>query len=265
MNLCRLALVFLSLLVLAPTRAVAAPASAPAGSTPLLPDTTLDSLAGSLRGFLIEYLPTPLYTTTKNWGNTRPVANGVKWKGKGLKVHAEVMKAPKNDGIWTRLTLTSPNLRNSLILDLRNLRAAPQGPATFDAFVAFDVTAEYERQSWMSGARLYSGSTRLRFRVKLAMQCEVTSRLEKHDGAMPDLVFRMRVVKANLSYDNLVFEHVAGLGGEAAKLIGEAVKGGLHRFHPGLEREMLAKAEAAVVKAADTKEVRVSLARVLPR
>ncbi len=65
---------------------------------------------------------------------------------------------------------------------------------------------------------------------------------------------------AYLGYDNLVVEHVAGVGGEAAKLIGDAVKKGLDQWHPSLERELLAKADAALVKAGDLKEVRVSLA-----
>ena len=72
----------------------------------------------------------------------------------------------------------------------------------------------------------------LRFRIHLRLKCEVTSHLERTGGTIPDLVFRMRVVNADVMYDSLVFEHVLGLGGEAAKLIGEAVKGGVHRFNP---------------------------------
>src|SRR5579859_3846808 len=150
-------------------------------SPPLLPDGALDSLAGSLRAVMIHELPTPLYSTSKNWDHTRRVTNGVNW----AHVKPELMKAPKNDGIWTKLTLTAPNLRNSLILDLRNLRQTPNGPTTFDVFLSFDADAEYERQNWKAGVRVYSGSTRVRFRVKLALKCEVTSRFEKHGLAVP--------------------------------------------------------------------------------
>jgi hypothetical protein len=38
------------------------------------------------------------------------------------------------------------------------------------------------------------------------------------------------------------------------------VKKGLDQWHPSLERELLAKADAALVKAGDLKEVRVGLA-----
>ncbi|HZT80272.1 MAG TPA: hypothetical protein VFA26_08625, partial [Gemmataceae bacterium] len=69
-----------------------------------------------------------------------------------------------------------------------------------------------------------------------------------------------RATKADLRYDNLVVEHVAGVGGELAKLIGDAFHGGLTQWRPALERELLARADAAIVRAADTKEVRVNLA-----
>jgi hypothetical protein len=233
-------------------------------ATPL-PDGTLDSLAASLRSCLATDLPSPLYTTSNNWGHTKNVANGVTWRGKGLNVHPEIQKAAKADGIWTRLTLTAPNLRNSLALDLRNVEHTAAGATTFDANLSFDAHAEYERQNWKAGARLYSGSTRIRFRVKLALKCEVTARVERGSSLVPNLVVRMRVVKADASYDNLVFEHVVGLGGDAAKLIGEAVKGGLHRFQPNLERDLLAKANAAIVKAADTREVSLSLSLLAGR
>jgi hypothetical protein len=238
----------------------AAPVSAArAAPSTALPDGTLESLSNSLREVLIHEMPTPLYKDEKNWGHQRLVANGVKWKGQGLKVHPEMMKAPKNDGIWTRMILTAPNTRNSLVVKLSNLQHTPGGPTTFDTYLAFECNAEYERQNWKAGVRIFSGSTRVRFRIHLRLKCEVTSRLERTGRMLPDLFFRMRVVHADVTYDNLVCEHVLGLGGEAARMIGEAIKGGVHKFHPSLEREMLAKANAAIVKAADTREVRVHL------
>ena len=122
---------------------------------------------------------------------------------------------------------------------------------------------EFEEWIWESGIRLYSGSLRARMRVHLHLDCEVTVRLEPSKTFLPDAVFRLRVVKANLSYDQLVVEHIAGIGGSGAKLLGEAVHGALKQWHPSLERDLLAKANAAIVKAGDTREVKLSLASLL--
>ena len=73
----------------------------------------------------------------------------------------------------------------------------------------------------------------------------------------------MKVNEAQLFYENLVIEHTAGLGGDAAKILGELAVDTVKKARPELERDLLNKANAAIVKAADTKEVRVSLDSLL--
>jgi hypothetical protein len=97
------------------------------------------------------------------------------------------------------------------------------------------------------------------------LACEIAFRIESSDLLLPAAVVRLRVVQANTSYDRLVVEHINGIGGEAAELIGDALHGGLNRWHPSLERDLLAKANAAIEKSADTKEVRVSLEALLKK
>ena len=46
----------------------------------------------------------------------------------------------------------------------------------------------------------------------------------------------LKVTKAELGYENLKFEHLAGVGGEAAELIGEAGHKLLTQWKPSLER-----------------------------
>jgi hypothetical protein len=69
----------------------------------------------------------------------------------------------------------------------------------------------------------------------------------------------VKVTEAKLFYEKLVIEHTAGIGGDAAKLLGDAVIDMVKQAKPSLERDLLKKANAAIVKAADTKEIRVSL------
>ena len=88
-------------------------------------------------------------------------------------------------------------------------------------------------------------------------------KLEPNGTLLPDAVFRLRATEAKLGFDHFQLEHVAGVGGELAKLIGEAVQAGLEEWRPSLERELLDKADAAIVKAADTKEMRLSVMKLL--
>ena len=228
-----------------------------------LGDSSLESLSGSLRGLLLHALPTPLYTNEAHWGQKKDVQAGFVWRGKGLDVHPEARMEAKNHGLWWQVHVTAPNLADSLVFDLRDVQTPEPGRMLFTAFVSFDVDADYDREKWDEGLRLYSTSVRARMRVRLTLHCEATGKVEKKDGPLPDMVFRLRVVKADFNYDNLVVEHIAGVGGELARVIGDAARSGANQWHPSFEKHLLEKADAAIEKAADTKEVRLSLSKIL--
>jgi hypothetical protein len=223
---------------------------------------SVDALAGTLRGFLIKSLPNPLYEDTRHWGMQKPVRE-VKWRGKGVHVHPENIEVLKNDGRWWKVRVTGERLADTLVFDLRDTQQPEPGRLTFTAFISFDTHVDFDRQIWHSGRRTYSGSIRARLRIKLTLHCEATARLDGGDGLLPDAIVRLRVLQAESGYDNFVVEHIAGLGGEAAKLLGDAARGSLKQWRPSMERELLARADAALVKAGDTKEVRVSLSKLL--
>jgi hypothetical protein len=229
----------------------------------LLGDKSPDALAGSLRGFLVRNLPPTLYEDNRHWGQQAEVAHGVRWKGQGLHVHPEVTYALKNHGRWWRAKVTADNLPDTLIFDLRDFAQPEPGRLTFTVHVALDVGIEYERQTWEAGTRLYSGSVRARARVKLTLPCEASARIETDGKWLPDAVLRLHVTGSDFSYDHFVVEHVAGVGGDAAKLLGNAARSALRQWRPSLERNLVEKANAAILKAGDAKEVRVSLLSLL--
>jgi len=234
----------------------APPAPAPANADPTA------ALAGSLRGLLIESLPTPLYEDTSHWGKQKLVAGRTRWRGKGANVHPEVEQVLKNDGRWWKVRVTASRPASTLALDIRDVQKPEPGRLLFTAALATDADVEFERQTWKQGVRFYSGSARARLRVKLTLRCEAVSRIEG-GKLLPEAVFRLRVLQSDLGYDNFVVEHIAGVGGGAAKVLGETAHATLQRLRPSLERHLLAKANAAIVKAGDTKEVRISLLALL--
>jgi hypothetical protein len=235
----------------------------PANPLALLGGGSQDALAGSLRGYLLQALPTPLYEDQSHWGLQKPVGRGLKWQGPGSRDRAGGRRDVRNQGHWWKVRVTAGNLRDTLVLDLRDVRQPEPGRVLFTAFVSFDTRVEYDRQNWRAGLRLYSGSVRARLRLRLALRCEAVTRLEPNGTPLPDALFRLRVLQSDLSYDNLVVEHVAGVGGEAAKLLGETARGSLKQWRPSLEHDLLAQANAAIVKAGDTREVRVGLLNLL--
>jgi hypothetical protein len=246
-------------------------ADPPAGSRPRLPNplsllstSSTDALAGNFRGALVRSMPNPLYEGNRDWGRTKSVER-IHWRGQGLHIHPEKVRTDKNDGDWRKVRITANNLADTLIFDLRNVQSPEPGRLTFTIFISFDASVLCDHQKWDEGMKLWDSTLKARLRVKLTLHCEVTARFEAQDALVPDAILRLRVVQADARYDNLVVEHVAGLGGSGARLLGEAARSILREVRPNLEADLLAKANAAIVKAGDTKEVRVRLTDLLKR
>ena len=201
------------------------------------------ALAGQLRTLILQLLPDPLYTDDKKWDLQK--------KGPRGKM--------RNDGRWMKIRIAPKAIDQTLKLTINDM-VKEKARKTFAIDLSFDAQVDLERQTWNLGVRLYSGSTRARVRVKMALNCELVTRVEKSGSWLPDMIVRLRVLSSSFGYDDLVVEHTAGVGGDAAKVMGEMMLGIVKQAKPSLERKLIEKANAAVVKAGDTKEIRVSLA-----
>jgi hypothetical protein len=238
----------------------AATGLSPAGAAP--PDDSLAAVATALRPIILNALPQPLYEKSDNWGHTTMAIERIKWR----RLRPQVVKSPQNDGTWRKTRVTARNPDATLEFQLSDLHQEGADRLTFKAFVALMVSVEHEEEIWEKGLRLYRDTTEARLRIKANLVIETTMRLEKNpDSFIPDTIFRLRVTKADVSYDNLVVEHIAGIGGTGARWVGEALRSTLKQWKPSIERELLARANAAVVKAADTREVRLSLGGLVKR
>jgi hypothetical protein len=237
---------------------VATPAAPPV--IPGLPDSAPDELAGNLRGLLLKNLPQPLYEASHNWGHQSEVRR-LHLRGRRRDIDAEITHPLKNDGVWKKVRVEAVNPAETLVFDLRNVNNAEPGKLTFQVFVALDTFVIYHHQRWESGLKLIDAEARAKARVKITLDCEAAARVE-NVNFLPELIVQLKVTKADLRYDNLKFEHIAGVGGEAAQMIGELAHAAINQWRPSLERDLLAKANAAVVKAGEQKEVRLSLTKL---
>lgn len=220
------------------------PLSSPAAPPPLKHDDA--ALAQQLRGIILDFLPDPLYEDSKKWGKQKAGPRG----------------NLRNDGRWLRYKITGRDLPQTLKLQIGEV-TKEAALTRFRVIIDFDANVLLERQTWKLGARLYSGSTRARFHARLVMHCELTSKVEKAKGWIPDVVLRLRVVKSEFQHDKVVVEHTAGVGGDAAKILGELMIETVKLARPDLEKRLADKMNAAILKAGDTKEVRVNLSDLL--
>lgn len=217
-----------------------------------------DQLARTLKPILIESIPPVLHEKVENWGTQKLVTVGVKFKG----LKPQPRKAMREDGEWKKLIVTSQNLPGTLDLKIHEIKTVGDDKLTFKIFLTFQMGVLYDQQNWEHGIRLWSGSVRARAQVKLDLDCESTIRPDFSKGVVPDVILQVRATNAKVGYDKLVVEHIAGIGGTGAKVIGDTAHDMLTLVRPSLERDLLAKVNASVVKAAGTREFRLSFSKL---
>jgi hypothetical protein len=226
---------------------------------PAQSDDTYKMLAQTLKPILIKAIPATLHEKSENWDHQVMVPVGLKWSG----IRPQISKSLRNHGEWKRLKITAHDLPRTLDLKIFDFKEIDAEKQTFKVFLTMEMGVEYEQQNWESGVRLWSGSVRARAQMKLDMDCENTLKVELDKNGLPEFILRIRVTNAKLHYDKLVFEHINGIGGDGAKLIGEAAHRVMKQWRPSIERDLLAKANAAIVKAADSRDIRVSFGSLL--
>jgi hypothetical protein len=223
-------------------------------------ELTGPNLAGSLRSFLLPHIPDPLYEKRDNWNHTIEATSRIGWQGQGLETKPKIVKSQKNHGIWKHVTISSPNAAQSLQVNVQNVQQPEPGRTTFDVILVLPANVEYEQQNWERGLKLFSGKVRARLRVSLNLSCELTTRLEPGKVLLPDMIVRLRVLHSTTAYDQLVVEHLPGFGGQTAKILGEIIVENMKRWHPSVERNLMDRLNVAIVKAGDSKDIRIGLA-----
>ena len=144
----------------------------------------LDALSKNVRALVLKNLPDPVVQSSPGWGNQKETAVGVKYHRDGFKLWTEVLKAPRNDGTWRRMSVRAVDPDRTLALTLTGLTSPKPGRVTFSAMAGVDCDLKFEQQVWKGGTRLYSGETRGRCRGALLLKCEATTRLEPKPGGM---------------------------------------------------------------------------------
>lgn len=223
-----------------------------------------EQLAALLRALTLQNLPVPLIESDNDWGEQRMVANGLRWEKKGLVRRPEVVQKAKNHGLWQKVKVYAVEPESNLAVAVREIAIPEDGVLTFQLWARMPCWIVYDRQRWNSGVRVLSTTARARCIVAVRLDCEATSRLTINNG-LPEFVFRFRVTDADFHYADLHVDHLFGVGGDGAEKAGEMIQNFINRRRPEYKQKLLEQANTGIVKAADTKEIRVSVSKLLGR
>ncbi len=222
-----------------------------------------EALASVLRDLIKKSLPDPVTKSSHNWGQQKTVTVTVHHR-EGLHFWSENVEEMRNDGTWRRTEIRIPD-RDKIQLAVTELVYPEEGKILTTVGVVVDrVDLHFEQQIWKNGVRIYSGETRGHCKGALILKAEVTTKTEFKKGSFfPEISLKLQVTSAELFHEKLVVDHTAGLDGEAARALGDLTIGIVKFVKPHLEKDLMEKANAAIVKAARSKELTITLDKIM--
>ncbi len=216
-----------------------------------------------MRDMTLQHMPDPLVKANDGWGKQKEFVVGKVM----LRNPNKFPEAPRelfNDGLWRRFTVTARDPADTLGIGITELVRPEADKMLVTINVAMDINFRMEQQLWVRGRQLYSGETRGHCTGAVQLKAVVTHKTEFKPGALfPDIALKVTTTEAKLFYDKIVIDHTAGLDGDDAKKVGDLVVDLVKSVKPELEKELLEKANAAIVKAAGTKEVKLQLDKLM--
>jgi hypothetical protein len=217
-----------------------------------------------MRDMALKHMPDPLLKANHNWGKQKEFAVGRVMLRNPNRVGPEMPRELFNDGLWRRFTITARDPAETFGIGITELVRPADDTLLVTINVAMDINFRMEQQLWKRGLQLYSGETRGHCKGGVQLKATVSHKLEFKPGSLvPDVILKITTTDAKLFYDKLVIEHTAGLDGADAQAVADWVLDLVKKIKPDLEKELLEKGNAAIVKAAGTKEIKLQLDKLI--
>jgi hypothetical protein len=218
------------------------------------------AITALMRDMAVKHMPDPLVKSNAGWGKRKEFAVGRVMLRNPNRVGPEMPRELFNDGMWRRFTVTAREPAETLAIGIPELVRPAEDTMVVTINVAMDINFRMEQQLWKRGLELYSGETRGHCKGGVQLKAQVVHTLEPNPGSIfPVVKLKVTTTEAKLFYDKIVIDHTAGLDGADAKAVGDLVIDLVKALKPDLEKELLEKGNAAILKAAGTKEIRLQL------
>jgi hypothetical protein len=221
-------------------------------------------IAKLMREQALQKMPDPLVTSNDGWGKQKEFVVGRVMLRNPKKFGPDAPTELVNEGLWRRFTVTARDPDKTFAVGFSEMVRPAVDTLNVTLNVAMDINFRMEQQLWLRGRQLYSGETRGHCKSAVQLKAVVIHKTEFKPGSLlPEIALKITTTDAKIFYDGLTIDHTAGLDGEDAKKVGDLVIDLVKKVKPDLERQLLEKGNAAIVKAAGTKEIKLQLDKLM--
>jgi hypothetical protein len=223
-----------------------------------------EAIGKLLRDLALKHMPDPLVKANDGWGKQKEFVVGGVMLRNPKRFGPEAPRVVVNDGLWRRFAVTARKPDETLAVGVTEMTRPELNTTLLTVTVAMDVNFRMEQQLWKRGLMLYSGETRGHCKSALKLKTIVVNKSEVKPGALlPEVTLTIKVTDAKLFYDDVVIDHTAGLDGQDAQAVGQLVIELVKAIKPDLEKQLLEKANAAILKELASKDIKVQLDKLL--
>jgi hypothetical protein len=217
-----------------------------------------------MRDMALQKMPDPLVKANDGWGKQKEYAMGRVMLRNTGRLPPEAPRVVVNDGLWRRFTVSARDPEKTLAIGITELVRPAADTMLVTINVAMDINFRMEQQLWKRGHRLYSGETRGHCKGAVQLKATVVHKTEFKPGSLiPDVSLKITTTDAKLFYDRLTIDHTAGIEGPDAQAIGDTDIDLVKAVKPDIEKDLLEKGNAAILKAAGTREVKLELDKLM--
>lgn len=222
------------------------------------------ALAKTLRGLMLTHLPNPLVNSNDGWGKQKEFVVGAVMLRNPKRFGPDAPRQMFNDGLWRRVTITARKPAETLNLSIPELVRTTDTTALLTVNTEMEIDFRVEHQLWKRGLQIYTGETRGHCKAAMTVKSSVETKMEAKPGALlPAITLVVKVTDVKLFHDKFVIDHTAGMDGPDAQKMGDFMLEVAKSVKPDLEAQLMEKANAAVLKAVGSKEIKVQLDKLL--
>ena len=199
-----------------------------------------------IKELLIASLP-PVYEDKPNWGKTVRIFNGLKWRGKGLRIRVEKQKKEVNHGLWEHYRIRLKDPLNDLRVEILDFRHVGGDEFTFRVYLAVRLDSYAHWIQWSNGVKLFSVDAEADAIIQWWLDCKMRIRVTGPSW-LPEVALEPRVVDSELKMYAFRLRKFGHLRGGMARGLGRGLQRAIGRMIARNERKAGEATNVALAK-----------------
>lgn len=163
------------------------------------------------------------YVDDRKWDRQKEVWDGLDVHREGLRIKTKRKTKMVNAGTWTRYKIALVDPDQNLAIDFHRLEPLSDGRIAFGVTVECPLDVFGRLSQWMRDVQIFSLSANVDAACRLVLEGTVGLRMNLFK-LIPDISVEPRVDVAHVGLTHYRVRRISQVGGDFAKLLGEALK-----------------------------------------